>query len=161
MDDQNTKLRFDTDAGGSRISTSVSGSLLALGGDLIILDDPHDVSGIESQADREAVLRWYREISSTRLNNPKEAAIVVVKQRLHEDDVSGHILSTAKDGEWEHLMVPMRFDTARCCVTSLWVDPRGCDEETGEPLMTFPNRVPVNAKAAESLDEREGEILWA
>jgi predicted phage terminase large subunit-like protein len=81
-------------------------------------------------------------------------------QRLHEDDVSGHILATAKDGEWEHLMVPMRFDTARCCVTSLWVDPRGCDEETGEPLMTFPNRVPINAEAAEILDEREGELLW-
>jgi predicted phage terminase large subunit-like protein len=160
MDDQNTKLRFDTDAGGSRVATSVSGSLLGIGGDCVILDDPHDVSGIESQADREAVLRFFQEISSTRLNNPKEAAIICVMQRLHEDDVSGHILATAKDGEWEHLMVPMRFDTARCCVTSLWVDPRGCDEETGEPLMTFPNRVPINAEAAEILDEREGELLW-
>ena len=45
MDDQNTKLRFDTDAGGSRIATSVGGSLLGLGGDLIIVDDPHDTVG--------------------------------------------------------------------------------------------------------------------
>jgi predicted phage terminase large subunit-like protein len=160
MDDQNTKLRFDTDAGGSRIATSVGGSLLGLGGDLVIIDDPHDTAGIESAADREAVLRWFQEISSTRLNNPKEAAIVVVMQRLHEEDVSGWILSNTKDGEWEHLMCPMRFDSQRCCGTSLWVDPRGCDEETGEPLISMPERQPVSAKAAEILDEREGALLW-
>src|SRR6185312_10882839 len=40
LDDQNTKLRFDTDAGGSRIATSVGGSLLGIGGDLVIIDDP-------------------------------------------------------------------------------------------------------------------------
>jgi hypothetical protein len=106
MDDQNTKLRFDTDAGGSRIATSVGGSLLGIGGDLVIVDDPHDVSGIESQADREAVLRWFQEISSTRLNDPRNAGIVVVMQRLHEEDISGWILSNAKEGEWEHLMCP-------------------------------------------------------
>jgi hypothetical protein len=49
MDDQNTKLRFDTDAGGSRIATSVGGSLLGVGGDVVILDDLHDVSGIEAR----------------------------------------------------------------------------------------------------------------
>jgi hypothetical protein len=51
MEDQNTKLRFDTDAGGSRTATSVGGSLLGLGCDLCLIDDPHDVSGIESEAE--------------------------------------------------------------------------------------------------------------
>jgi len=160
MDDQNTKLRFDTDAGGSRIATSVGGSLLGIGGDLVIVDDPHDTAGIESQADRETVLRWFQEISSTRLNNPKEAAIVVVMQRLHEEDISGWILSNSNESEWEHLCCPMRFDSQRCCVTSLWVDPRGVNDETGEPLMSFPDRQPVSAEAAEILEQREGALLW-
>jgi hypothetical protein len=63
MEDQNTKLRFDTDAGGSRISTSVGGSLLGIGGDVVICDDLHDVSGIESEADRETVLRFFRKLA--------------------------------------------------------------------------------------------------
>jgi predicted phage terminase large subunit-like protein len=161
MDDQNTKLRFDTDAGGSRISTSVGGSLLGIGGDLVICDDLHDVSGIESEADRETVLRFFQEVSSTRLNNPKEAAVIVVQQRLHEEDTVGWIYANAKEGEWEHLMVPMKFDTQRCCQTSIgWVDPRGCDDETGEPLLAFPDRQPVSAEAQEILEQREGALLW-
>ena len=160
MPDMNTKSRFDLDTGGSRISTSVGGSLLGLGGDVIICDDLHDTAGIESAADREAVLRFFQEVSSTRLNQAKEAAVVVVAQRLHEEDVCGWILSNSKEGEWEHLMCPMRWDSQRCCVTSLWVDPRGCDDETGEPLMTFPARQPVSAEAAEILEQREGALLW-
>jgi hypothetical protein len=106
------------------------------------------------------VLRWFQEISSTRLNSPKEAAVVVVMQRLHEEDVSGWIYSNAKEGEWDYLMCPMRFDSQRCWQTSLgWVDPRGCDDD-GEPLMTFPDRVPVSAEAAEILEQREGALLW-
>ena len=62
MPDMNTKSRFDLDTGGSRISTSVGGSLLGLGGDVMICDDLHDTAGIESAADREAVLRFFQEI---------------------------------------------------------------------------------------------------
>jgi predicted phage terminase large subunit-like protein len=161
MEDQNTKLRFDTDAGGSRISTSVGGSLLGIGGDVVICDDLHDVSGIESEADRESVLRFFQEISSTRLNNPKEAAVIVVQQRLHEEDTVGWIYANSREGEWDHLMVPMKFDSQRCCQTSIgWTDPRGCDDETGEPLLSFPDRQPVGAAAAEILEQREGALLW-
>jgi hypothetical protein len=117
-EDQNTKLRFDTDAGGSRIATSVGGSLLGIGGDIVVCDDLHNTSGIESEADRETVLQFFQEISSTRLNNPREAAVIVVAQRLHEEDVPGWIYSNAKEGEWEYLMCPMRFDSRR--ILSFW-----------------------------------------
>ena len=87
--DQASKANFANSAGGARIATSVGGSLLGIGGDIVILDDPHDTAGIESAADRETVLRFWSEVSSTRLNNPQNSAIVVVMQRLHEEDVSG------------------------------------------------------------------------
>ena len=62
--DQASKANFANSAGGARIATSVGGSLLGIGGDIVILDDPHDTAGIESAADREAVLRFWSEVIS-------------------------------------------------------------------------------------------------
>jgi hypothetical protein len=145
-EDQNTKAQFDTDCGGSRLSTSVGGTLLGVGGDIIVVDDPHNTEGVESDAERETVLRWWSELSTTRLNDPKQAAIVVIMQRLHEEDLSGKILSGNE--EWDHLMIPMEYDTTRRCITSQgWRDPRSLDEE-GEPL------------DGDDLDAREGALMW-
>ena len=138
-DDQNSKGHFDTTKGGSRISTSVGGSLLGLGGDVICIDDPHAAETekkVETDADRLKVASWWREIHSTRLNDPKRSAIVVVMQRLHESDLSGIILDS--DEDWCHLMIPMRHDETRHCVTvrlpqyeddEPWEDPRTVDGE--------------------------------
>jgi predicted phage terminase large subunit-like protein len=140
--DQNTKIQFDNDAGGSRLATSVGGSLLGLGGDAVIVDDPHNTESVESEAERESVLRWWSELSTTRLNNPREAAIVVIMQRLHEEDVSGKILSGGD--EWVHFCVPMSYEPARHCVTVLgWQDPR---KEEGELL--WPERFGAQQVAA-------------
>ena len=68
--DQNTKHRFDTDKGGSRIANSVTGSLLGIGGDIILIDDPHNTQDVESEAERETVLTWWRENS---LHPPKQS----------------------------------------------------------------------------------------
>jgi hypothetical protein len=51
----------------------------------------------ESEAERERVQRWWAELSSTRMNDAKQSAIVVVMQRLHEEDVSGMILSSGEE----------------------------------------------------------------
>src|SRR5215471_4531742 len=95
-EDQNTKTKFDTSAGGSRLATSVGGSLLGIGGDVLVIDDPHNVEQAESEAERKTALNWWKEISTTRLNDPKRSPLIVVMQRLHEEDVSGQILSS----EW-------------------------------------------------------------
>jgi hypothetical protein len=152
--DQNTKSQFDNDRGGSRLATSVGGSLLGLGGDIIVVDDPHNTETVESEAERETVTSWWSELSSTRLNDPKQAAIVVIMQRLHEEDVSGKILSGAED--WTHLCIPMEYDPQRHCVTSIgWHDPRGLDED-GEPLVTS-----EDPDARRILyQERDGLLMW-
>src|SRR5262249_48011286 len=141
-----------------RLATSVGGSLLGLGGDIIIIDDPHNTMMIESEAERENVLRWWKELSGTRLNDPKRAAIVVIMQRLHEEDVSGAILGSNQD--WCHLMIPMQYDSGRHCVTSLgWQDPRGFDED-GDPLIDPATREPLGANAALALHKRDGSLMW-
>jgi predicted phage terminase large subunit-like protein len=99
-------------------------------------DDPHSVDDANSDAKRESVTTLFKEAVTSRLNNPDRSAIVVVMQRLHERDVSGVILDS--DMGYDHIMLPMRFDPYRKCVTRLgYEDPR---EEDGELL--FPDRFP-------------------
>jgi predicted phage terminase large subunit-like protein len=68
---------------------------------------------------------------SNRLNSIRESAIVVVMQRVHEEDVSGAIL---EDGGYEHYCIPMEYDSGRHCTTSIgWTDPRSVDGELAWP----------------------------
>jgi predicted phage terminase large subunit-like protein len=143
-----------------RITVSVGGGMLGMGGDINIADDPHDVAGVESAADRDTVWRWFSELTSTRLNNPKEGALLCTMQRLHQEDVTGRILDGDSGEDWVHYCVPMEFEAERCCQTVLgWTDPRGCDDD-GEPLLTFPDRVPRDDEAAAILEERENSLMW-
>lgn len=104
-------------------------------------DDPHNTETeklVETDSDRLKVSSWFKEISGTRLNDPKKSSIVVVMQRLHEGDLSGVILDE-DEGEWVHLMLPMRHEVARHCVTvklpgraedaEPWEDPRIEEDE--------------------------------
>ncbi len=113
--DKSLKSAYGIASGGMRYSTSIGGTLLGLGGDIIILDDPHNTESVESDKERDASIRGWKELSSTRLNDPRLTAIVVVMQRLHELDVSGHIISGKDYGKWVHIMYPMRHDPARHC----------------------------------------------
>lgn len=142
-EDQNTKSQFDNSAGGSRIATSVGGSLLGIGGDIVCVDDPHNTETVESEAERATVTQWWKELSSTRLNDPQQSAIVVIMQRLHQEDVSGLIVEGDEAGEWVHLMIPMHHDIKRHCETVLKHD------DAGEPLETW-----------EDPRTEEGELMW-
>jgi predicted phage terminase large subunit-like protein len=105
-------------------------------GDRVIIDDPHSVDGAESEADRLSTVRTFRESVPTRLNEPDKSAIIVIMQRLHEEDVSGQILKLGLG--YDHLMLPMEYEPERQCRTSIgFVDPR---TEDGELL--FPERFP-------------------
>jgi predicted phage terminase large subunit-like protein len=161
--DQNTKTQFDTSAGGSRISTSARGSLLGIGGDIVVLDDPHNTRQAESEAERLSALTWWREISTTRLNDPKQSAIVVIMQKLHEEDVSGVILSSEWGADWCHLCIPMEYEHRRHCTTVLgWEDPRGLDDD-GQPLIVRDEtgmRTPRDEIAAQALEQRDGWLMW-
>lgn len=130
--DQNEKMRFENTKTGCRIATSVSGSGTGEGGDVIVVDDPHNVKEAESETVRESTLEWWDQVMSTRGNNPKTFAKVIVMQRVHEKDLSGHVLEM---GGYEHLCLPAEYESGRFekKITSLgWSDPR----------------------------TREGELLW-
>jgi predicted phage terminase large subunit-like protein len=160
--DQNTKTRFDNDQNGSRLSTSVGSALTGEGGSIIVVDDPNAAQEAFSEATILSTIEWWDSALSTRLNDPKTGAFIVIQQRLSEEDLTGHILS--KDiGEWTHLCLPMRYEWRRHSYTSIgWHDPRGLDDK-GESLIGVDddgNRVPVSYEAQGILEKREGALLW-
>jgi predicted phage terminase large subunit-like protein len=92
-----------TTRGGGRYAIGVEGALLGRGGDIIIIDDAMASDAMISEADRRRVWDWYTGVVGSRLDNPKEGAIIVVAQRLHIDDLTGKLLEM---GGWEHLCLP-------------------------------------------------------
>lgn len=132
--DQNTKGRFANDKRGERLTTSVGGTATGEGGAIIVVDDPNAANEVLSAATTEATNEWWDGTMSTRLNDPKTGAKIIIQQRLGEDDLTGHVLE--KELGWTHLMLPMEYEPERSFVTSIgWKDPR---TEPGELL--FPDR---------------------
>ncbi|MFZ4382849.1 MAG: hypothetical protein ACOYO0_12895 [Sandarakinorhabdus sp.] len=86
---------FGTPAGGVRIATSVGGVLTGFGADVIIVDDPMKPDEALSEAERSRANRWARHTLFTRLNDKAKGAIIIVMQRLHEDDLIGHVMQFA------------------------------------------------------------------
>ncbi len=95
-----TGLQLVTTRNGGRYATSVGGTLTGRGGETIIIDDPLNASEAQSELARKRVIDWYGGTLVSRLNNKNTGAIIAVMQRLHEDDLAGHLL---RQGGWEHL----------------------------------------------------------
>jgi hypothetical protein len=116
--DQDAKMKFDNDCGGSRMAVSVGSSTTGEGFDIGILDDPHNIDEKESTAKRESAVDWFDNTWSTRPNDQRKSAMVVVGQRIHMNDVSGHILD-GNDGEWVHLNLSAEYELGSDRFTSL------------------------------------------
>ena len=95
-----TNLQLVTDQGGTRFATSVGGPTTGFGGSWIILDDPHNASEAYSVPARETVKRYFGQTLSSRLDDETTGKMLLVMQRLHEDDLAGHLLGL---GGWRHL----------------------------------------------------------
>lgn len=137
--DQNAKVKFENDKTGYRIATSVSGTVTGERGSRVVVDDPHNVKDRESDKKRAAALIWWDEAMSTRLNDARKDAKVIIQQRVHEKDLTGHVLA---QGGYEHLCLPTEYEPSRKCVTSIgWEDPRTVEGELLFPDRFGPNEV--------------------
>lgn len=158
--DQNTKSRFSNDHGGERLITSVGAAVTGEGGSIIVVDDPNAASEAFSEATIQNTIEWWDGAMSTRLNDPKTGAFVIIQQRLAEDDLTGHILS--KDvGDWTHLCLPMRYEPDRAFTTKIgWNDPRTevnellWPERFGDPEVTMLEKQLGPFSAAGQLQQR-------
>jgi predicted phage terminase large subunit-like protein len=91
---------FATTEQGTRMATSVGGVLTGRGADMIIIDDPLKPDEALSESRRNAVNEWYDHTLLTRLNDKERGCIVIIMQRLHQDDLVGHVI---EQEDWEIL----------------------------------------------------------
>src|ERR1700727_1485264 len=92
-----------TTAGGTRMATSVGGVLTGRGADVIVIDDPLKPDQALSEVGRKAVNEWFDNTLLSRLNNKETGIIIIVMQRLHQDDLVGHVLEQA---DWDVISFP-------------------------------------------------------
>lgn len=90
---------------GTRLATSTGGVLTGRGGGIIIIDDPLKPADAWSAAKRETVNAWFASTLMSRLNDKQTDAIVIVTQRLHSDDLVGHLLEKSAE-DWTVLNLP-------------------------------------------------------
>jgi len=142
---KDTGTELVTTAGGSRYATSVCGTLTGRGADLIIVDDPLKAEEAMAETARKRVIDWYAGTLVSRLNDKESGPIVVVMQRLHENDLAGHLLA---QGGWQHLDLP-----------SIAVEDGVIHVESGKQVMRRQGEVlHAERESKEALDRIKTEI---
>ena len=101
--ERDTDREIMTTKRGKRIATSIDGTLTGLGGNLIVIDDPLKLGDAMSEAVRTRVIDWYRSTLLSRADDKKAARIVLVMQRVHQDDLAGYL---QEQGGFEVLNLP-------------------------------------------------------
>ena len=100
---RDTDREIITTKRGKRIATSIDGTLTGLGGNLIVIDDPLKLGDAMSEAVRTRVIEWYRSTLLSRADDKTAARIVLVMQRVHQDDLAGYL---QEQGGFEVLNLP-------------------------------------------------------
>jgi len=103
--DENTKSKYTTPEGGLRYSTSTGCTVTGMGGDIIVIDDPQNPQLARSEVERENANRFFDETLRSRLNDPEKGVFIIIMQRLHEVDLTGHLLELEPEN-WEHICLP-------------------------------------------------------
>ena len=115
--DSNAKDEFRTEQGGIVYATGADGTITGYGagkmrthfGGAIVIDDPHKAGEASSDTMRQNVIDWFSTTMESRKNSP-DTPIILIMQRLHENDLSGYLLRGGNGETWEHLNIPAITD---------------------------------------------------
>ena len=106
-DDLNQKGEFANTRRGHMIATSVGASATGRGGNFLLADDLINPQQADSELERETAIRWFDETFSTRLDDKRTGRMIVIEQRTHMADLTGHLL---EQEAWEHVSLPAIAD---------------------------------------------------
>jgi hypothetical protein len=156
--DQNQRTRFENDKSGYRLATGVGGGGTGEGGEFIVADDSLKAQDAKSDAKRDEANEWWDNTMSTRGNDPDTAVRVVVQQRLHENDLPGHLQAKMSEDDgtpYELLCLPAEYEPNRCILSTGWIDPR---RQEGELL--WPQRFSRKTidRLKRELDDPAGQL---
>jgi predicted phage terminase large subunit-like protein len=133
--DQNIKSWFENTERGLRMALGVRGKGTGYRGECTVVDDALSALEAESEKARKRVCEWHDKTYSSRLNDKRHNPQIVVGQRLHAKDLTGHLLS--KDAGWVELRLASEYEPDHHCSTPIWSDPR-----TEEGQLLFPELFP-------------------
>jgi predicted phage terminase large subunit-like protein len=139
---------------GFRLATSVGGVLTGRGADFIIIDDPLKPEEALSETQRRTVNDWFDHTLYSRLNDKRTGCIIVIMQRLHEDDLVGHVLGQER---WELLRLPAIAEQDETYLVQSPFGTRTARRRAGEAL--HPEREPLEVLA--NLRRAQGEYNFA
>ncbi len=103
--DQNVKSHYGNSSRGVMFSTGMQATATGMGGDILIFDDPLNPEQAISQVEREAVNLRFDTTFRSRINDPAKGVKIIIMQRLHELDLTGHVLAR-ESSRWEHVSLP-------------------------------------------------------
>ena len=152
--DRSAVNELTTTKQGVRMATSVDGVLTGRGADLIIIDDPLKPDEALSDTTRAKVNDWFDTTLFGRLNNKQEGSILVIMQRLRDDDLTGHLAS--RPG-WRHLVLPAIAEHDTGCHIETSSGQRWVGYKKGEAL--HPAREPL--ETLETIRQTIGEYNFA
>lgn len=145
---------FFTTQQGYRLSTSVGGTLLGRGANLVIIDDPLKPEEALSDTQRKAVNDWFDHSLYSRLDNKKDGRIILIMQRLHEDDLVGHVQAAEP---WTVIRFPAIAEEDETHVIQTPYGTRRFERRAGEAL--HPEREPL--EVLKHLREALGEYNFS
>lgn len=103
MGDLDRNTHWTTDGGGQYYAASALSPITGIGADYVIIDDPLKPMEAYSDPIRKSTNENIRATLLNRLNDKRTGRVIMIMQRLHEDDPTGNLL---KDGTWTHLKLP-------------------------------------------------------
>ena len=151
--DVNRQNEFENNHHGMLYSTSVGGAITGNGADVIIIDDPQNPIMANSETERQNSIDFFKNTLQTRLNNPKTGAFIIIMQRLHENDLTGYILS--EDLGYTHLCLPA--EAPERTVITFPVSKKQIVREEGDIL----NPQRFDHEVIESLKKSMGSLQYA
>lgn len=153
-EDQDTKTRFDNDQRGWRIGTSVGGLGTGEHPTRKIIDDPHNVKKSLSDVQRKEAILWF-DLTMSGRGAALNAATIIIMQRLHEQDLSGHILETMRD-RFTVVILPMRYEAPK----RVEIHRPATPSKPAYTDVVLEPRMPVTPLGWQDPRTTPGELLW-
>lgn len=129
--DSKAKDEWRTTAGGIVYAAGSGGTITGYGagkhrdgfGGAIVIDDPHKADEARSDVMRQNVIEWFQNTLESRKNSP-HTPIILIMQRLHEEDLAGWLVAGGNGEKWEHLCLPAIKEDG----TALWPEKHTIDD---------------------------------
>lgn len=133
--DSQAKDEWRTQAGGCMYAVGAGGSITGYGagkhrsgfGGAIVIDDPHKADEARSDVVRQSVIDWFQVTLESRCNSP-QTPIILIMQRLHENDLAGWMLNGGSGEKWEYLCLPTLIDEGTDHESALWPEKHNLED---------------------------------